>query len=133
MPQLNSRQIKELGDGFLAFAQAVGNYRMENAGSLTPSQHQQIRDFHWTLLNYADDLYTTSAILVMNEVKASLDSIRQVTAEINKTYQKLKAVQKAIDVATAGVTLGAAIFSKNPQAIADAIQELAEAWKKTKK
>lgn len=133
MPQLNSRQIRELGDAFLAFAQGVGNYRMENAENLTPAQHQRIRDFHWTLLNYADDLYTTSAILVMNEVRASLDNIRQVTADIHKTYQKLKAVQKAIDVAGAGVTLGAALFSKNPQAIADAIQGLADAWKKGKK
>lgn len=133
MPQLTAKQIKELGDAFLAFAQGVGNYRMANADKLTPSQHQKIRDFHWTLLNHADDLYTTSAILVMNEVKDSLEKIRNITIGINKTYQALKSVQKALDVAAAGVTLGAALFSKNPQAIADAIQGLADAWKKGNK
>lgn len=130
MPKLTSQQLNELGNCFLAFAQAVGNYRMENNQTLSFSQNQKIKDFHWTLLNYADDLFTTSARLVMEEVQTSLDTIREVTTQINSTYQNLKKVQKAINVAAAGVTLGAAIFSQNPQAIADAIFELVNTWNK---
>jgi hypothetical protein len=129
MPKLNSQQLTELGDSFLAFAQAVGNYRIENSGTLTKAQNQQIKDFHWTLLNYADDLFTTSAKLIIDDdVQASLNTIKDVTDQIHQTYHNLQKIQKAINVAAAGVTLGAAIFSKNPQAIVDGISELVEAW-----
>lgn len=128
MPKLTSQQLTELGDCFLAFAQAVGNYRMQNNPTLSSSQNQKIKDFHWTLLNYADDLFTTSARLVMEDIQTSLDAIREVTTQINSTYQNLKKVQKAINVAAAGVTLGASIFSQNPQAIANAISALVKVW-----
>ncbi|HWJ28436.1 MAG TPA: hypothetical protein VNS32_17955 [Flavisolibacter sp.] len=128
MSQLTSQQLSQLGDNFLVFAQAVGNYRIENSGTLTKAQNQQIKDFHWTLLNYADDLFTTSAKVIVNDVQSSLDTIKNVTSQINQTYHNLTKVQKAINVAAAGVTLGAAIFSKNPQAIGDAISELLDAW-----
>ncbi len=129
MPKLNSQQLSDLGDSFLAFAQAVGNYRMENSGLLTKAQNQQIKDFHWTLLHYADNMFTTSAKLIIEDVEASLETIRDVTGQINQTYHNLRKVQKAIVVAAAGVTLGAAIFSKNPQAIVDGIAELVNSWK----
>jgi hypothetical protein len=128
MPKLTSQQLTELGDSFLVFAQAVGNYRMENSGTLSQSQNQRIKDFHWTLLNYADDLFTTSANLIMDDIQTSLETVKDVTSQIIETYHNLKKVQKAINVAAAGVTLGAAIFSKNPQAIADAISELVNTW-----
>jgi molecular chaperone GrpE (heat shock protein) len=128
MPTLTSQQLTELGNNFLAFAQAVENYRIENSGTLTKAQNQQIKDFHETLLNYADDLYATSAKVVVNDVQSSLDTIKNVTTQINQTYHNLRKVQKAIDVAAAGVTLGAAIFNKNPQAIGDAISGLVDAW-----
>lgn len=121
--------MTELGDCFLSFAQSVGNYRMENRASLSRSQYRQIKDLHLALLHYADDLYTTSATLVMNEVKTSLDQIKKITSQINRTYTKLQKIQKAIDVAAAGVALAASVFSKNPLAIIDAINGLANEWK----
>lgn len=129
MATITSQQLTALGDNFLAFAQAVGNYRMENRALLSDDENQQVRSMQRTLLNYADDLFTTSAILVMDETEDTLDKINEVTTDINKTYHKLQNVQKAINVAGAGVTLGAAIFSKNPQAIAGAVKGLVHSWK----
>ena len=128
MQRITSQQLTKLGDCYLAFAQAVGNYRIENRASITRAQNQKMSDFHWTLLNYADDLYTTSARLVINDVQSSLDTIGNVTNEISQTYQNLRRIQKAINVAAAGVTLGAAIFSRNPQAITYGISGLVESW-----
>jgi len=130
MAKLTAKQLTELGDGFLLFAQAVGNYRYSNSTKLTKAQNQQIRDFHWTLLNYADDLYTTSATIIIDDVSTSLDTLRLVTEQINDTYQTLTKIQKAIDVAAAGITLGAALFSKDPQVIAKAISGLVTEWNK---
>ncbi len=125
MSKLSARHLTELGDCFLAIAQSVGNYRMENRILLSKSQNQLIKDLHWSLLNYADDFYTTSAKLVMDEVQESLYRIKQVSTKINTTYQRLKNFQKAIDIAAAAITLGASIFSKNPMAINDAITKFA--------
>lgn len=133
MPKLTYQQLTDLGDSFLAFAQAVGNYRMKNNASLSKSQNQQIKDFHWTLLKYADDLYTTSAKLIMDDIQTSLDTIKDVTGQIIETYHNLQTVQKAINIAAAGVTLGAAIFSKNPLAIVDSITELVGSWNEKEK
>jgi len=128
MAKLSSQQLTELGDNFLAFSQSVGNYRMENRSNLTKTQNLEIKNFHRTLLNYADDLYTTSAKLIMDDIQTSLETIKEVTSKTNDTFHKLKKVQKVLDIAASGVTLGAAIFSKNPQAISDAITELSDNW-----
>lgn len=131
MPKLTTQQLTELGDDFLAFAQAIGDYRIANRATLNKKNNEQLKNFHWTLLNYADDFYTTSSKLIIdNNVQASLDAINDVTGEINKTLKNLSKIQKAIDIAEAGVTLGAAIFSKNPQSITDAITNLLKSWKK---
>jgi len=129
MPNLTSQQLAQLGERFLAFSQAVGNYRMENWTVLSKSQNQQIKELHRTLLNYADDLFTTSSKLVMVDIRSSLDIIDEVTGEISKTYHTLEKVQKAIAVAAAGITLGAAIFSKSPEAIGGAVGNLVKSWK----
>jgi hypothetical protein len=128
MSIITSNQLTELGDRFLEFGQAVGNYRIENRRILSDNQNDQIKLFHIQLLNYADDLYTTSATLIINDVGNSLDTIKDVTTEIYQTYNQLRNVQKAINVAAAGITLASAIFTKNPENISSAIVHLKDAW-----
>ena len=130
MAKLTSSQLTELGDQFLAIAQAVGNYRMENRPLLTRVQNQQVKELHLDLLNYADDFFTGSVKLVMNDIQDSLDRINGITVNINKTYKKLDDFQKAIDIAAAAVTVAASIFSKNPVAIDKAISDLNETIRK---
>ncbi len=128
MAKLTSQQANELANNFLALAQAIGDYRYQNFDTLSKPQNQKIRDLHWSILNYADDLYTLSATLVMDDVQSSLTSIGAVTTQIKATYKTLQNVQKAINVAASVVTLGASILSKNPQAIADSIGGLVDTW-----
>lgn len=129
MANLTSKQLTELGEHFLAFAQAVGNYRMGKISTLSKSENAEIKDLHRALLDHSDNFFTTSARLVMNDIKDSLDTIKDVTARIHETYHTLKKVQNAINIAAAGVTLGAAIFAKKPEDIADAVKGVAKAWK----
>lgn len=130
MDKLTAQQVTELGDCFLLFAQAVGNYRYVNGGNLSAAQSRQIRNFHWNLLKYADDLYTGSVKLVMEAAEPALETINTITGEINDSYQTLQQVQKAIDVAAACVKLGMAIFSKEPLSISAALGNLEAAWAK---
>src|SRR6478735_7039931 len=98
MPKLSSKEVTALADNFLVIAQAVGDYRM-NASGLSSEEKSQFRELHWDLLNYSDSLYVSSANLIMDEVETSLKAIKQVTDEIYTSYNKLRNIQKAIDVA----------------------------------
>ena len=48
--------------------------------------------------------------------------------QLNAQDDKVKNIQKGIDVGASVVTLGASIFSKNPNAIALAITGVIDVW-----
>lgn len=127
MAKLTARQANELANNFLGLAQAIGDFRY--CTILPKPQNQKIKDLHWSVLNYADDLYTLSATLVMDDVDKSLSTIAAITTEIQATYKTLQNVQKAINVASSIVTLGSSILSTNLQAIKEALSDLVSVWK----
>lgn len=127
MAKLTARQANELANNFLGLAQAIGDFRY--CTILPKPQNQKIKDLHWSVLNYADDLYTLSATLVMDDVDKSLSTIAAITTEIQATYKTLQNVQKAINVASSIVTLGSSILSTNIQAIKEALSDLVSVWK----
>lgn len=124
MTKLTSKQVNALANNFLALAQSIGDYRYKNYDSLTENQNKRLRESHKRTLDYSDDLYTLSASLVMNDVATSLKKIALITEKINGIYISLENVQKAINIATSVVTLGASIFSLSPQAVMDSIDTL---------
>ena len=126
MAKLTSKQVNELANYFLALAQSIGDYRYKNYDSLTDTQNKKLRESHKRTLDYSDDLYTLSATLVMDDIDNSLTLLESITKKIMKSYKSLEDVQKAINIATSVVTLGASIFSLNPQAIIDSMGKLKE-------
>jgi molecular chaperone GrpE (heat shock protein) len=128
MATLTAEQVNQLATHFLEVAQEVGNYRQQQYDKLTATERTEMKELESKILNYSDALYTLSATLVMNDVLTSLTSINSVTTNIKATYKTLQNVQKAINVAASVVTLGAAIMSQNPQAIAESIGGLAQTW-----
>lgn len=127
MAAITAQQLNELANEFIGMAQAVGNYRFRNFVTLSAEENKQLGDLQWNLLNTANNLFTASAIAVMDEVEDALDKIKAVSKDMATTYKNLKTIQDAIDVATAAVTLGAAIFSNSPVAIIGAIDGLVKA------
>ena len=128
MATLTAEQVNQLATHFLEMAQEVGHYRQQQYDKLTVTERTELKDRESKILDYSNELYTLSATLVMNDVQTALANINQVTAGIKTTYKTLQNVQKAIDVAASVVTLGAAIVSQNPQAIAQSIGDLAQTW-----
>ena len=124
MAKLTSKQVNELANNFLALAQSIGDYRYKNYDSLTEAQNKDLRELHRRILDYSDDLYTISASLVMDDIDNSLTVLDSITKKIRKSYKSLENVQKAINIASNVVTLGASIFSLNPQAIVDSMGNL---------
>lgn len=124
MGKLTSQEARELANNFLSIAQSVGDFRYKNYDNLSSAQNKKMTDLHWSILNYADDLYTLSAVIIMDDVKNSLKAVETVTKKMQATYKKLEDIQKAIDIAAKVVVLGASILSENPAAIASSIQAL---------
>ena len=127
MANLNAKQVNELANHFLAMAQSIGNYRFKHHESLSDDDKKLLRESHKRTLDYSDDLYTISATLVMDDVEESLAEIELITIEIDVKYKTLQDIQKAINIATSVVTLGASIFSLNAQAIIDSTNNLKSA------
>jgi hypothetical protein len=67
---------------------------------------------------------TKAVGIVLEEAKTSLAKIVRVTDHARKAIKTLENVRAAIGIASAVVTLAAAILSKDPQAIAKASQTL---------
>jgi len=125
MAQLTSQQVNELANYFLAMAQAIGDYRVKNFDALSKEENQKTEELFDSILKYADDLFTLSAILVMDDVQTSLSSIGDITNKMKSAFKTLQDIQKVINIAASVVILGESIMKKNPQAIADAIGGLA--------
>ena len=130
MAILTSQQANELANSFSAMAQAIEDYKDQNFDTLSKPQYQEIKDLQLSVLSYADDLYTLSATLTleMDNVQTALSALGNVTNQMKNTYKTLQNFQKAINVASSVVTLGAAILSKNPQTISDSINGLMKTW-----
>lgn len=133
MATLTSQQANELANYFLAMAEAVGNYRYQNFDSLSIPENKEIKDSLEFIRKCANELFTLSATLVMDDVQTSLSEIAEVTNQMKSTYKTLQDVQKAINMAASIVTLGKAILVKNPQLIADATGKLVDCWNAIKK
>ena len=129
MAKLNAQQASILANNFLGLGQAIGDYRYENWTTLSKADNQNLGGLQWSILNYGEDVLALSTVLVMNDVADSLSRVDNITTQIKSTIQNLKNVQKVISVVPAIGTFGAAVISKNPQAIGTSLDGLFDAWK----
>lgn len=129
MANLTSKQANELAGNFLGLAQAIGDFRFSNWKELPKEDNQRLGSLQWSILNYGEDILAFSTILVMDEVKVSLEKIRDISTDIKENINSIKNIQKGINIAAAIVTLGAAIISQNARSVTDAIDCLAKEWK----
>ncbi|HET8735768.1 MAG TPA: hypothetical protein VFM69_04135 [Pricia sp.] len=124
MGNLTAEQVKELADNLLRMTNALGNYRYENFDHLTEDQNQQLKILHRKLLENTTELYTMSAVLVMEDVETSLQKIETIALETQKLYNKLTTVQKVLDRATSVLTLASAIVGLDLKGIDSSIKNL---------
>lgn len=130
MAQLTSQQANDLAGQFLAMGQAIGDFRYLHWNILTMTQHQQLARLHSAVLNSGEDILALSTTLVLDEVEASLATIRGITGQIKSTLATLGDIQQGIDLATSVVALGASVISRSPSRIEKALEDLVKRWKK---
>lgn len=128
MAALTSVQANALSNSFLGLAQAIGDFRYNNWNLLSKSENQRLGNLQWSVLNYGEDILAFSTTLVINDVEDSLARIKKITSQIKGTIGGLHDIQKGINVAAAIVTLGAAIISRKPASIGDALGGVIDTW-----
>ncbi len=124
MAHLKSEQVKNLADNLLRMTNGLGNYRYENSERLSEDENQRIKELHEKQLSHTTELYTKSAVLVMDDVETSLKQIDTITLETQKLYENLTTVQKVLDRATSVLTLAIAIIGLDPKGITSSIKGL---------
>ena len=124
MSHLTAKQVRELADNLLRMTNALGNYRYENFDRLTEVENFQIKELHRKQLENTTELYTHSAVLVMDEAETALRQIESITKETTALYKKLGTVQKVLDRATSVLSLAASIIGLNPKGITASIKSL---------
>lgn len=129
MPNLNSKQARELAINFFALANLIGEYRYEYKESLSTPHKIELKNLYDEISLSGTQMLAISTKLAMDEVKESLLQIDTITIQIKNSIKTLKDIQKVINIATTIVNLGSSIISKNPLAIATAINGVEDAWK----
>lgn len=124
MENLNSEQVKNLADGFMKMANALGNYRYEHFDDLSSEENSRLKELHSLTLSKTTELYTKAAVLVMEDVQISLDKIGTITDQTQQLYMKLNNVQHILDRATSVLTLATSIISLDVKAIGSSLKVL---------
>ncbi|NNE78406.1 MAG: hypothetical protein HKN31_15190 [Pricia sp.] len=124
MENLTSAQVKQLADNLLRMTNALGNYRYENFEKLSEEENLCLKKLHSQQLEHTTEIYTKSALLVMDDVESSLEKIKTITTETQDLYKKLTNVQKVLDRATSVLTLATAIISLDVKEITSSIKKL---------
>lgn len=124
MPHLTAHQVKELADNLLRMTNALGDYRYDNFDRLSEEENLRIKELHHKQLEDTTELYTRSALLVMDEAETSLQQIDHITKETTALYKKLGTVQMVLDRASSVLTLATAIIGLDPKGITSSIKNL---------
>lgn len=125
MSTLTATQATELGDQFSKMGDAIRDFYLGNFDSLSQEARNTLSNQMMEMWSMSSNMYTLSAVLVLDDLDASLQQIRGIEAEIGTTLKNLANVQKAIDITGAAVALAAALLSKDPKAIGTSIEGLA--------
>lgn len=124
MGNLNAEQVKQLADNFMLMSNALGDYRYNNIDSLTEEENLIIKGMHLQLLEHTTELYTKSAVLVLEDAQNALNKIDTITTETQALYKKLTQIQRILDRSSSILNLASAILALDITSVTSHIQEL---------
>ena len=120
-PVLSAEDARSLARLYYDLAGSLGKYRFDNWDRLSARERGDIESLEWTLLTFSSDMTSRAIILGLNDIRPALREITTATKNLRKSISRLNDVRAVIRSATKAVTLAAAIFSGNPEAIASAV------------
>lgn len=128
----DTEQVFKLSDFFHQFGDAVGEFIENNKAKLADDERNELFDKQIELLQISGKINMIGVTLVFKDVQESLNQLNQITSGVKETVKKALAVQDAINIAAAAISIGTAIISKNPQLIVKSTGELKTALESKK-
>ena len=125
--KITAEQARELAKDYNESANIIGDFRLTNWDRLSPEERLVLGNSGRTLLDHSQDLITYAVGKILDDTQASLNQIRNATADANRAIKKIDDIKKVINIAAALVTLAAAIYTENPAGIANALKGLGSA------
>ena len=127
MEKLTPDDAFELGNLFRDAAIALGNWRIENRASLTPSQWTELDDREITLLNAASSIYTNAIGLALAESRTPLARLQSSVKKAKSAMRRIAIFKQAPDLASALILFAGAVTSGNVAGIPAAVVALEDA------
>lgn len=121
MPGISPEDARKLAREYYLLAVSLGKRRFADWDKLSAAERQEIESREWTLLTYSSDMTSRAMIATAGEVQVSVGKIAAATISLRKAIERTDDVRVVIRYATRAVTLAAALFSGNAEAIATAI------------
>jgi hypothetical protein len=120
---LSDDQMQALAQGFHDIAVEVGQVRLDAiaAGSkLTDPGIVQLQGNVYSLMNIAAGYAVQDANITLDNADQAINQISLATKAADKALDKLKAVDKAVNIASSVIVLALAISTKDPGQIVSA-------------
>lgn len=127
MEKLTPDDAFKLGNQFRDAAIALGEWRIRNRASLSPSQWDKLDDQEITLLNMASSIYTSAIGLILTDSQAALARLQSSVEDAKSAVKHIEKFKQALDLASALVLFGGAVTSGNAAGIPAAIVALQDA------
>src|ERR1700740_3220355 len=113
MSTISANQALQLAKDYNESAHAVGDFRIKNWDRLSPEDRLVLGNLGRSLLDHSQDLITYAVGKILDDTQASLNVIRKATADANQAIKTINEIKQVITIATALVTLAAAIYTEN--------------------
>ncbi|MDN5882217.1 MAG: hypothetical protein L0H37_07585 [Nitrosospira sp.] len=127
MEKLTPDDAFKLGDQFRDAAIVLGEWRIKNRASLSQSQWDKLDDQQITLLNIASSLYTGAIGLVLTDSQTPLARLQSGIESAKSAVKHIEKFKQALDLASALILFGGAVYSGNAAGIPAAIVALQDA------
>jgi hypothetical protein len=124
---LTDDQMQQLAQSFHNISVAIGQVRLDaiKAGaSLTDAAIVQLQGNVFSLKNISDNFAVQSANLTLQNVDQILNQIAVATQTADHALDELASIDKAVQIASAVIVLGAAITTHDPSQIANAAKSV---------
>lgn len=126
---ISKDEARQIAQGFLETSHELGTWRFAHWAELSPTARRTIEDAEWDLLNYSSSLVTAAVGIVLADMQTDLKAITDATAQARKAIAKITRVKSILTVSAAFITLGGAIASGHPAAIAETARAALKAVK----
>ena len=126
---LNSEETYKLANNFYDLTFSMTNYLVTNWNNpqLSISDRDKLIENIKMISSNSQKMLAQTTILEVENSKKSLADIEKATSDIKVVLVAIANIQKAINISAMVVTLGAAILTKNPEAIIGAVKGLQKA------